>query len=377
MANLLAKTFEIFWRRQDNQVVGDHDKCPVCLDALPGAHEHVAEGQVLLDVLVEDFDPKSLAVESDHFGFAHPEIVGNQKSGSLGAAFGNKQKHSPDLGQTDDALGNLEFSLLGNTDSFVSPRSLGQVTDDRLLAVYFQDPIAFDRSDKCPSSFDNRNKDRSARIPTVHQHYHGGANFLAKSVENFLGQLNFAFEFAAGARILGTITPNRPRQPLSGNLQQTSHSALPLDHSVGRMMNAQTFDLFAFSGACGIVDSRHHLRLLIGLFRQKILVGLLKALAFLGRTIEKPLEIVGKSLANLTGDFPCGMKLDKPDQADLVNQKMFDLRFRQNAQETLQNRRCFLREKFSHGFRALLGLVSIGDFGRKPFYLKYLSSFVT
>jgi hypothetical protein len=56
---------------------------------------------------------------------------------------------------------------------------------------------------------------------------------------------------------------------------------------------------------------------------------------------------------------------------------VFDLGFRQNPQEISQSGRCFLREKFSHGFRALLGLDSIGDFGRKPFVLKTLYSSIT
>ncbi len=45
MANLLTKSLARAWNRQGDQVVGDHGQCPVCLDALPGAHKHVAEGQ--------------------------------------------------------------------------------------------------------------------------------------------------------------------------------------------------------------------------------------------------------------------------------------------------------------------------------------------
>jgi hypothetical protein len=56
---------------------------------------------------------------------------------------------------------------------------------------------------------------------------------------------------------------------------------------------------------------------------------------------------------------------------------MFDLGFCQNAQETFQSRRCFLREKFSHGFCVLLALAGIGDFDQKPFVLKMLYSSIT
>ncbi len=51
-------------------------------------------------------------------------------------------------------------------------------------------------------------------------------------------------------------------------------------------------------------------------------------------------------------------------ESDQVNQEMFPYR------------RSFLREMFSHGFRAFLGLVSIGNFGRKLSVLKRLSASV-
>ena len=365
------------WSRQGNQVVGDHDKGPVCLDALPGTHKHVAEGQVLLDVLVKDLDSKTLAVKSDHLGFAHLKVVGNQESGFLGPAFGDKQEHSADLGQMDDSLGDLEPSLLGKTHSLVSPRSLGQVTDDGLPAVHFQDAVAFDRRYESPTPFDNRNKDGSAGIPTVHQYCHRGANLLAKILKDFLGQLNFAFEFALGTRGLWTIAFHSPGQPLSGDLQNAGHGALALDQSIGRMVNAQAFDLFAVPGASSVVDGEDDLWQLVGLLGQKILVGFLKTRSLFDRTIEKPLQVVGKHLDNLTGNFPRGMKLDEPDQTDQVNQEVFDLGFAQHAQEISQSGRSFLRDNFSHGFRALLALLGIGDFGRKPFCLKDLSLSVT
>jgi hypothetical protein len=53
------------------------------------------------------------------------------------------------------------------------------------------------------------------------------------------------------------------------------------------------------------------------------------------------------------------------------------LGFAQDSQEIRKIRRnlfgCFL----AHGFRVLLAFVGIGDFDRKPFCLKYLSSWVT
>jgi hypothetical protein len=53
------------------------------------------------------------------------------------------------------------------------------------------------------------------------------------------------------------------------------------------------------------------------------------------------------------------------------------LRLGQNLQEMFQTGRNYFRAMFAHGLRVLRGLVSIGDFDRKPFYLKCLSSVFT
>ena len=137
MTNLLTETFAMFWSRQGEQVVSDHDKSPVCLDALPGTHKHVAEGQVLLDVLVKDFDSKALPVKRDHLRFCHLQVVGDQEPGFCCPALGDKHKHGADLGQMDDSFCNPKLSFSGNTNGLVSPRSLGQVTDDCFLAIAF------------------------------------------------------------------------------------------------------------------------------------------------------------------------------------------------------------------------------------------------
>lgn len=131
MTNLLTETFEMLGSRhseavllrkqgEGDQVAGDHDKSPACqevssplgLDALPGTHKHVAEGQVLLDILVKDFDSESLAVQSDPLGFAHVEIVGDQEARFLGPSFGDKQKHRSDLGQNEKPAGNDNLIII-------------------------------------------------------------------------------------------------------------------------------------------------------------------------------------------------------------------------------------------------------------------------
>jgi hypothetical protein len=367
MTNLLTKPLARAWSRQGDQVVSDRGKSPVCLGALPGAHKHMVEGQMLFDVLVEDLDSKTLAVELDHLKFGHVQIVGDQKSHFFGPAFGNKEKHSSHLGQPDEFLCDLEFSFLGKLDGFVSPRSLGQVTDDDFLAADFQDTIALERRNESPACFYNRIEDRGAGVPTVDKDRYRSAELILKTRENVDCQLDFALESSLGTKAFGLITANRPSQTLSCAFQNASHGALAFDQPGGRMMDADSLNLLAFPSAGRIVDDRQNFLAPVGRRSDQSLIGFFEALPFLGRAIEKALKIVGQPLGKLSGDFAGRMKLDQPDETDEVEKEMFDLGFAQNVQETAEHSRNLFREKFSHGFRVLLGLVSIGDFDRKPF----------
>jgi len=377
MTNPLTKTPEMFWNRQGDQVVGDHDNRPVCLDALPGTHKHVAEGQVLFDVLVKDFDSKTLAVKSNHLGFAHREAVRNQKPGFLRSAFRDKEKHGSNLGQVNDSLGNLELSVSGKTDGLVSPRSLGQVTDDGSFAVDLQNPVAFDRSHKRPPRFDNRKKNRSASIPAVHQNGNGSMKLLTKVLKNGLRQFDLAFERTFGTRGLGPVSLNCPSQPLACNLQYTGDSALALRQATRRVVDSQSFDFLAFSRTSGVVDHHQNFFGLVGSRDQEFLSGFLKMFLFLWRAIQKALQVVGQGPGKLACDFPSRVKLDQPNQADQINQEMNSLRLGQNSQEIGKISRNFSGNFGSHGFHALLALVGIGDFGWKPFVLKRQLSLVT
>ena len=377
MTNLLMETLEMTWSRQGNQIVGDRDKSPVCLDALPGAHKHVAKGQMLFDVLVKDFDSEALAVKLDHLGFGHVQIVGDQESHFFGAAFGDKQERSSHFGQPNQFLCDFEFSFLGKPDGFVSSRSLGQVTDDDFLAADFQNAIALESRNESPACFYNRIEDRGAGIPTVHENADRGVQLILKACENFESQIDFALESPLAAKAFGLIAPNRPSKTLRPEFQDAGHGTLSLDQPVGRMMDSDSLNFFALQGTSGIVDDYQSFLRGIGQRSALILIGLLKALSFLGQAVEKALKIVGQRLGKLSGNLARRMELDQPDQTNEVEQKMFDLRSGQATQETFQSSQSFLREKFSHGFRVLLALPGIGDFDRKPFVLEPLYSSVT
>lgn len=378
MTDLLTKSLARAWSRQGNQVVSDHDKSPVCLDAFPGAHKHVAEGQMLFDVLVKDFDSKTLTVKLDHLRFGHVPIVGDQKPHFFGAALGDEQKDSSHLGQPDEFLGDLEFSFPGKPNGFVSPRSLGQMTDDDFLAAYFQNTIALESRNESPTCFYNRIEDRGAGIPAVHKNTDRGPQLILKACKNLDSQIDFAFESSLGAKGFGLITANRPSQALRSHFQDASHSALSFDQSVGRMMDAETLNLFALSGTSRIVDDHQSFLRAVGQRGDVILIGLLKPLSFLRRAVEKTLQVVGQRLGKLSGDLAGRVKFDQPDQTDQIQHEMAALGFAQDTQERSQNSRNLFREKFSHGFRVvLLALAGIGDFDRKPFVLKTFYSLVT
>ena len=83
MTNHLTKTPGSVPVPQGNQVVGDPDKSPVCLDAVPGTHKDLAKSEVLLDVLVKGLDPDPLKVKRDHLRFGHLEVVGDKKPNPL------------------------------------------------------------------------------------------------------------------------------------------------------------------------------------------------------------------------------------------------------------------------------------------------------
>jgi len=377
MADFLPKTFALSWARQGNQVVSDCDKSPVCLNALPRTHEHMAKGQMLLDVLVKDLDPETLVVEPNSPRFAYAKVVGEQKTRLAPRVFGDQKQDRPDLWQMDDLFCNPEFPFLGKANSFVNSRSLGQVTDICFPAADLHDTVLFDCSNKSPTLFDDRNENRGARVPAVHENGDVGAYPASERKENFQCQLDLAFELAFGTRHLGPISKNGPTQPLCPRLQNTGDRALTFDNPRAGIVMTASFDFLSFSGANGIVDDHDNFLGAVGHQDDRFPHRFPKSNGLFDRTVEKTLQVVGKRFGKVSGNFSSRVELDQPDQPAQINQKMPDLGLVQNPQEFGKTRRNFLRELFSHGFRALLGLVSIGDFGRKPFYLKYLELFFT
>ena len=377
MANHLTKTPGPVPVSQSDQVVGDPGKGPVCLDSVPGTHKDLAKSEVLLDILVEGFDPNPLKVQRNHLRFGHFEIVGDIKSDTVLLGPGNKQKHGSDLWQMDLELGNAKTFFPGNTDCFVFPRSLGQVTEGDLLSVDFHKTISFDRGHKGPFGLNNRIENRSAGIPGVHQNRRldrQGSDCLG---QDFDSQLYFALEGSGFAGPLGTVSLNCPAKTLSSNLENACHSTKPLNEAFGPVMNAKSLDLFSLSRTGRIVEnqkrvfpstSRGHL---VTIFALQFLDFLRGCRHELVKTICILSAVLRSDLANRTEFY-------KPDQTDEVNQQINPLRLGNGSQEIRETRRNFSGNfGGSNGFRVLLALVGIGDFDRKPFYLKRSSSLIT
>ena len=377
MTDFLAKPLEVLLSRQSDQVVGDHGKRPVCLNALPGAHEHLAESQVLLDLLVKGLDPKPLLVQSHGLLLGHGQIVADQEPGFCSCALGNEKGDHPDFGQENDSFGDPEPLFLGGTDDLVISRSLGQVTDDRFDAVVLHNPVPFDGRDESSARCRDKIENRSTGIPAVHKNGEGSVDPFAERSQNACGQIDFALKISKGARGLGTISSNVPTQPHSPDFDNTSHGALSFDETVAGMMDSHTFDHGTLSLTGGIVDDYESL---FGgaTLRQPVLAGYANMPDISTASVEKPLKIVGSAFEVTLGNLPRGVELDQTDQSDEINQKVFPLRFAQKSQENGKIRRNFFGCFCAYGFHAvLLALAGIGDFGWKPFYLKQLTSFFT
>jgi len=376
MTDHLTKTSGPFPVPQGDQVVSDPDKGPVCLDSVPGTHKDLAKSEVLLDVLVEGFDPDPLKVKRDHLRFGHLEIVGDKEPDTVLLGSGNKQKDCSDLGQMDQKLGHAKASLLGSTDRFAFPRSLGQVTEGDLLSVDFHKTVSLDRGQKCPLALRNKIENGSAGIPGIHQDRRFDWQRLDGFGKDLDGQLNFAFESPSFAGSLGAVSPDCPEETLVSDLENACHSTKSLNKTFGSVMNAESFDLFSLPRTRSIVEDQE--RVFPGTSCSNLpTIFALKFLGFLRRCCHKLVKTVCILLAVLRSDFSDRTKFHKPEQTNEVNQKIGFLRFGNGSQEIRETRRNFSGNIGSHGFHALLGCDSKRDFGWKPFYLKLLASLIT
>jgi len=375
MTNHPAKTPRSVSIPQGDCVVSNPDQGPVCLDTVPGAHKDFAKSKVLLDVLVEGFDPDPLEVKLNHLRLGHFEIVGDKKADAV-FGLGDKQQDGSDLGQMDKELGHAKPSFFGSPNGFVLSGPLGQAAERSFLSIDFDDAVSFGSRKENPSSLNNKIENRGAGIPGIHQDGELDRKSLNRFGKDFDGNLDFAFESPPRRSLFGPVATDGPNKTLGSDFENTGDGTKATDKTVGSVMNARTFDFLAVPRTRGIVDNQK--RLLRSLrFYNLALIFALKSLDFLGRGCQKLVKAVDVGVSKLGSDFPDGAKLHQKEQAGQIDRKIFPLGFAQDSQEIRKIRRNLFGWFLAHGFRVLLALVGIGDFGRKPFCLKCLSSWVT
>ena len=376
MANFLTETFQSRYGGQSDEVVSDRQNRPVCLDACPGTHKHFPEAEMLLDVLVKSLDGKALGINFDHLGFGHLQIVGDKETVSAARA-GNKKPDLPDLRQPNQAGSDSEVLLFGNPDAFVSPRSLGQKRHGSFDAVQENISILFESGYENPARLLNGIENRSATIPSIHDDGKSLGKKEKSFAENLQSKSDLAFENAWSAGFLGAVSSKSKDQTQRAGFQKRCDGTHPFDQSLAGMMKSETLNAFSFSWSQSIVEDQENI---LG-FLENHLAAFGNHLSKFGCDVRgvfyKVVKSVGVALAEVVGDFPDRAEFDQRNQAGQIGQEVGLLRFGQNLQEMLQmGRNCF-RAMFAHGLRVLRGLVSIGDFDRKPFYLKWVSSFFT
>ncbi len=372
MTTLLAKTFHPRFRGQGNEVVGNCQNRPVCLDAPPGSHKHFPEAQVLLDVLVEDLDGEALKIDSHHLGFGHIEFVGDKKA-RFPTLPVDEQFHPSNLRQPDDLRGYPEPFLFGNSNHSVRKPPLGQKTDSDLDLVPIDVTVLFQSRQKDPACFLNGIENRGTGIPRVHDDRETSRKQKESFVENLQGKGHFAFEVPRFRSFLGGVSPQSKDEIPCPGFDQSRHCTKAFDEAMRGMMETESLDMSSISGYQRIVENQKSILSTLHHDLTECLYFFLKLGNKAWGVLQKVMKAIGIALAEMGRYFPDRTELHKPDQSDQVGQKIFSLRPVENSQEFGKIRRYFLGCFCAHGFRALLGLVSIGDFGRKPFYLKYLS----
>ena len=376
MANFLTKALQSRFGGQSDEVVGDRKNRPVCLDACPGSHKHFPEAQMLLDVLVKDLDGESLRVDPRHFGFRHVELVGDEEA-ALVSQTGDKKFYPSHLRQPDDLGSDPKPFFPGNPHPLVRKPPLGQKKDSDPDSVQKNVTVLFQGRHKSPACLLNRVENWSTSVPSIHDD--GEALWEQKEglLQDFQGQIDFASESSRLRDFSGPVAADGKDKTQCSGFQKGSNGAQTVLQSLGRMMQPQTFDVFALSGSQGIVENQKD-------FFQTLCQELAEGLKLLlnscddfGSILEKMMQTVGIAFSEMSRYFLDRAKFYEPNQAREVNQKVGSLGFRQNLQEMSQIGRNLFGALFAHGFRALLAFLGIGDFGRKPFYLKDLSLSVT
>lgn len=376
MANLLTETFQSRLRGQSDEIVGDRKNRPVCLDAFPGSHKHLAETQMLFDVLVKGLDGKALGVNLDHLGFVHLQVVGDKKAIRVAHA-GNKKFDLTDPWQPDDLGSDFEILFSGNPDSRVNHPSLGQKRHGYFDPIQENVSILFEGGYKNSACLLNRIENGSAAVPGIHDNRQSVGEQKKCFFENLECKSHLAFESFWSADFFGFVSTKSKDQTQRACFQNRCHRTQAFGQALSGVVKSQALDIFSLSWSQSIVENQKSILTILENHLAAFGKGLSKFCCDSRGVFYKVVKTVGIAVCEVIGDFLDRTEFDQRNQAGQVSQKIQSLRLGQNHQEMLQaGRNCF-RAMFAHGLRVLRGLVSIGDFDRKPFYLKQLSCLIT
>lgn len=375
MTNLLTETLQSRLRRQSDEVVSDRKNRPVCLDAFPGSHKHLAETQMLFDVFVKSLDGEALGVNLDHLGFGHLQIVGDKET--IAARARNKKFDLPDSGQPDDLRSNAEMLFCGNPDSCVNQPSLGQKRHGYFDSVQENVSILFESGYENSTRLLNRIEDRSTAIPGVHDNRQSTREQKECFPDDFQSKGHLAFESSLRANFFWFVSSKGEDQTQGACFQNRCYGAQAFGQSLSGVVKSEALNIFPFSWSQSIVENQKNILAILESHLATLGNRLCEFCCNLRGVFYKVVKTVGIAIAEVIGDFLDRAEFDQRDQAGQVSQKMGLLRLGQNFQEIFEIGRNYFQALFAHGLRVLRGLASIGDFDRKPFYLKYLSSFFT
>ena len=272
--------------------------------------------------------------------------------------------------QPEHVGSDFEVLLFGNPDAFVNHPSLGQKRHGYFDPVQEDVSILLESGYENPTRLLNRIEDRSAAIPSIHDDGKSSGKKEKSFPENFQSQRDFAFEGALGTSFLGPVSSKSKDQAQRTCFQKTSHSAQSFAQSLGGMMKPDSLNMFPIPWRQSVVENQENILRIL----ENHLAAFGNHLSKFGCDVRgvcyKVVKPVGVAIAEVIGDFPNRAEFDQRNQPRQVSQKMKSLRLGQNLQEMLQTGRNCFRATFAHGLRVLHRLVSIGDFDRKPFYLR-------
>lgn len=202
------------------------------LDPLPGAHNHLPEAQVLLDVFVKGLDGETLGVSLRHLGLGHVELVGD-KEAVLVSEVRDEKSDPPHLRESYDLRGDQKPFLFGNPRPLVRKPPPRQKMNSNLDVIQGNVTVLFQGRQKSPTCFLNRIEDGRTRIPSIHDDGKALGEEKKGLLQDFQGEGDLAFESGRLRDLPRTIAPNRKDKTQGPGFEKCRHRTKTLLKPLG------------------------------------------------------------------------------------------------------------------------------------------------